>query len=311
MLKKVADFLAKHWEKNRPLLLGYSGGPDSKALLYALLEAGCKTVHLAHLDHGWREESAQEAAALEEEAKGLGLPFFTCRLNLETKGELAGREARLTFFRSLFKKVPFQALLLAHQADDRAETVLKRVLEGAHLPFLGGMEPTGQFQGMNVWRPLLTVKKEEIQTFLKEKNLDPFIDPTNFDPAYLRAKMRIEIFPWITKHFGKGIANNLSLLSDRAYELKAYLENKTKELIPDRGPWGISFQIAHLERIEARFLLQKWAEKENLRLSRHLLELTLDAAFSKSQKRKIGPRIVVERGTVFFLKSSTHSMPTS
>jgi tRNA(Ile)-lysidine synthase len=293
MRKTVSLFLAKHWEKHRPLLLGYSGGPDSKALLYTLLDAGCKSVHLAHVDHGWRGRSAEEATALELEAKSLGLPFFTCRLE-SIEGELAAREARFAFFLSLFKKVPFQALLLAHQAEDRAETVLKRVLEGAHLPFLGGMEEVSQMQGMELWRPLLSVHRKEIDAYLKSKHLEALIDPTNFDPAYLRARMRLELFPLVEKHFGKGIAKNLSCLSDRAYELKAYLENKTSGILPNAD-------LSKLERIEARYLLQKWAK---IPLSRDLLERVLDAIFSKKPNKKIAPGLLVDRGQVIFLKAT-------
>src|SRR5579862_4351474 len=122
---RLSEFLAKHWDGVSPLLLGYSGGPDSKALLYALLEAGCRSsLHLAHVDHGWRSESGEEAAELEKEARGLGLPFHMTRLNLAANKEAASREARLKFFQALFAKIPFQALLLAHQAGDAAETAL-------------------------------------------------------------------------------------------------------------------------------------------------------------------------------------------
>ena len=67
MLKRVAQFLGAHWDGASPLLLGYSGGPDSKALLYALLEVGCNALQVAHVDHGWREESRGEAEAIRSE----------------------------------------------------------------------------------------------------------------------------------------------------------------------------------------------------------------------------------------------------
>ena len=309
MLKCVADFLKSHWDGHSPLLLGYSGGPDSKALLYALLESGCRALHLAHVDHGWRPESAKEALELEQEAKRLGLPFHSVRLNLPShvNKEAASREARLAFFRSLFEKVPFQALLLAHQAGDVAETALKRMLEGAHLPFLGGMEPVSHIRGMFVWRPLYSTKKSEIFSFLQHKRLEPLVDPTNSDPVYLRARTRQEILPFLAQTFGKEVSDNLHLLSCRAAEFRSYLEKKTEHCAPERGPWGLFLSIAGLERLEARYLLQKWADQEKIRLPRTHLEAALDAAFSKIPNRRIASRIWIDRGLVFFLSSSPPS----
>ena len=65
-------------------------------------------------------------------------------------------------------------LLLAHQADDWAETALKRVLEGAHLAFLGGMEPVGEGRAC-IWRPLLKVRRSEILRFIEGRQLNPIL----------------------------------------------------------------------------------------------------------------------------------------
>src|SRR3990167_8782788 len=90
------EFLSVHWDRRKPLLLGYSGGPDSKALLYALLECNV-TPHLVHVDHGWREESRKETLELQEEARKLGCPFFSTRLENARKEDEA-REGRYAFY---------------------------------------------------------------------------------------------------------------------------------------------------------------------------------------------------------------------
>lgn len=195
---------------------------------------------------------------------------------MDRKSEDEARKGRLQFFRFLFSQVPFQALLLAHQADDLAETVLKRVLEGAHLSFLGGMEPVSQQQGMPIWRPLLTIKRSEILTFLEERSLLPIHDPTNLDPAYLRARMRIEIIPSLNQAFGKETTENLILLSERASELRCYLDKKIASAKVYRGGWGVLVEMEGLERIERRHLLQKIAREESLVLSRPVLETLLN-----------------------------------
>src|SRR3990167_7791319 len=92
----IQQFLKDHAKNQGPFLLGYSGGPDSKALLYSLLECGIKQLHLAHVDHGWRPESAQEAADLRLEADKLHCPFHTIRLTKTKQGnsEDQARRAR-------------------------------------------------------------------------------------------------------------------------------------------------------------------------------------------------------------------------
>ncbi len=299
----LANFLTRQWDGHSALLLGYSGGPDSKALLYALLEAGCRTLHLAHVDHGWRPESANEEQNLRLEALRLHLPFHSIRLTPPIGGnkEAAARSERLAFFHSLAKQFSFQALLLAHHADDVAETVLKRVLEGAHLPFLGGMEPVSHFQDLPVWRPLLFVKRKQILAFLQERDLHPLADPTNGDPAYLRARMRSDIFPALSFSFGKEISDNLSLLSRRSFEFRDYLDKKLKDRIPSCGPWGVCWPLADLERIEARHLLQTKARRMGISWPRTFLESILDAALSKRPNCRFSASVFVDRGDLFFL----------
>jgi tRNA(Ile)-lysidine synthase len=299
------DFLRVHWDWKKPLLLGYSGGTDSKALLYALLECGVKP-DLAHVDHGWREESKEEAEALREEALELGCKFFSVRLDIEKK-EDAARTARYAYFQSLMKD--YSALLLAHQADDLAETTLKRILEGAHLSYLSGMQPVSHRYGMQIWRPLLTVKRSEIYSYLQEKNVKAIVDASNFNPIYLRTRMRQEIFPFLDKAFGKKTMDNLSLLSKRSAELKEYLDEKTRLVSLQCGSWGISADLNGYARIEQRHILQKMARKKNLSLSKEVLETLLDWLAEKGKEKTLllgkWKLWVGDGGIFFFLLDST------
>lgn len=297
LLKRAKQFIDQNWDRTSPLLLGYSGGPDSKALLHLLLDAGVNTLHLAHLDHGWREESREEAASLALEAKELGLFFHSKRLdNVPTKNlEDHGRKERLIFFRSLFKKYPFQALLLGSHGDDLAETSLKRIFEGAHLPFLEGFSSKTMYEEMPIWRPLASARKNELLTYLKRKKLTALFDKTNEDLRFLRARLRGELIPFITETFGKEITDNLIQLSARAGELKEYLGRKTEKVIREGTP------LSQLERIEARFAIQQMAQAEKVSISRDLLEQLLDAVYSGGRTRQFhcrGRALVVEQGRI-------------
>jgi tRNA(Ile)-lysidine synthase len=303
-MHQLNPFLQAHLDAEKPLLLGYSGGPDSKALLYALLEYGVKHLHLAHIDHGWRPESAQEAEQLREEARLLGCPFHSIRLDRMEGGnqEDKGRKERLFFFSSLCSCVPYQALLLAHQADDLAETALKRILEGAHLPFLGGMEPVSRQGDLVIWRPLLGVRKQEIEDYLKKKNLVAIRDATNFDPAYLRARMRLEILPLLSEKFGKNITSNLILLAERASELKHFLDEQIASIPIHRESWGLAADLKGLSRILKRHFLQALAKEEAFSFPRSLLESLLDGLEAEAPYLKYivqSRQIYADRGAVF------------
>ena len=287
----VFAFLKRHWDGKSPLLLGYSGGPDSKALLYALIACGVAP-HVAHVDHGWRKESSLEAEEIRREISSLNLPYYTTRLEGCTTEESA-RLARLSFF----KEISCHAVLLAHQADDWAETALKRVLEGAHLPFLGGMDPVSTWGELTLWRPLLKVPKRELEEYLALLQLTPFYDPTNSDSAYLRSRMRMEILPDLSRSFGKEVSSNLTALAERASELKSYLDRK----VAGKGIEELT------ERVERRHLLQSLAKKGGVTLPKTVLEPLLDAIEAgktgwRTQVQNLEVR--VDKGKVVFLYTS-------
>jgi tRNA(Ile)-lysidine synthase len=306
ILQEVKQFLEARHRPGAPVLVGFSGGPDSLALLHLL--AACRRflpldLHLAHVDHGWRSESRKEAEKLKKEA---ALPFHLCRLKKNVKTEDGARKERLRFFAKLYKKLGCQALILAHHRDDQAETVLKRLLEGAHLMSLGGILPEAQLEGMAVWRPLLNVSKKELLAWVGQKGLDPILDPSNADPRYLRARMRTVIFPGLEKQFGKEIAGNLSRLGSAAQELKEYLDKKTDPyfslLKREKGHVSIDLNPLYpFEKLELKAFLKKLSDRESLSLSYEALEILCRLLESGAFKKKIiaqGKVIEIHRRTI-------------
>ncbi|HEY5259429.1 MAG TPA: tRNA lysidine(34) synthetase TilS [Rhabdochlamydiaceae bacterium] len=284
ILKRVVEFLQTHYRPGAPLLLGVSGGPDSLALLHLLVEARHffpMELHVAHVDHGWRPESGGEAKVLEAIVKALELPFHLCVLEKEGDNknlENRAREGRFSFFLNLYKEKGFQALLLGHQAGDAAETVLKRVLEGASLTSLGGIKPVAQFEGMPIWRPLLKVSKEELVAWLEKRQLAAFDDPTNRDPRFLRARMREHLLPTLAQSFGKEIQNNLCRLGEAAHEMAAYLQKKIAPILErlERTSDGLRLDLSPflpLETLEVKALLKALAEQEEIAFSSFHLDL--------------------------------------
>lgn len=306
-MQTVLQFLDRHWDGVSPLLLGLSGGPDSLALLYWLRQ-GNIPLHLAHVDHGWRHESAQEAQQLVALAKELSLPIHTKRLEAEAKGnrEATCRNERLAFFRHLVKEFGCQAVLLAHHADDLAETALKRVLEGASLPCLGGMREVSEIDGLPIWRPLLKTSKQEILLFIEERRLLPFDDETNRDERYMRARLRHRIIPDLAEIFGKEIRRGLCTIAEEANELRDYLEFRTQPWLQrfESTPEGLRVDLNghELHDLELRFVVRRFCELAGLGTSRQLTQRVIELLRKGVIHKRVeqGSRsIVVDRGRLY------------
>ena len=305
LAQKMHSFFKKCGFSNSlsgPFLLGYSGGPDSKALLYLLLECQKKIgfeLCLAHVDHGWREESAREAKEIASEAADLKLRCFFHKVeHCATKNmEAEGRRERLAFFQEVYKKIGAEALLLAHQADDQAETILKRVLEGSHPINWSGIAGDAQIEGMRVLRPLLGVSKKELLDWLQEGKRIPFEDPTNSDPRFLRGRMRGQILPTLSNLFGKEVSVNLCKMGSIASEMDAYLKKKCARhwenwhCLEGRIEWDLS-EVQ--ESLELRWLLKMWAQKLGVHVSYDTLQLLIDGL----QNKVAGKRFPLKGGEV-------------
>ncbi len=312
----VKTFIEKRHHQGRPLLLAFSGGVDSLALFSLLIQLR-KThfldVHVAHVDHGWRPESSQQAASLKKMVEELGAVFHLHTLsppeessNLEEKARLE----RLSFFRKIYGLVNAQALIFAHQADDLAETVLKRIGEGADLFYLHGMQEVGQIDGMDLWRPLLKIPKKELLSYLKKNHLVPIEDQTNRDCHFFRARMREKIFPYFNEQFGKETTSNFVRLSSSVIELKDYFCRKVEKYFERKqqtqeGAFFDLNPLFPLEKAELKFFLKELALQEKLFLSHEQKELAAEQIMKKSPCCVIsdkGRKVVVRKAILMILE---------
>ena len=253
------------------MILGYSGGPDSSALLHCfwkLQRKYCLRLVVLHVDHGWRQESAREAEGLKKYVNSLELEFHLETLKTDPKRsnlEEEARLARMQIFKKYFVDLKAQSLVLAHQAQDQAETVLKRLFEGSHLTTLGAMKKVSILEGMTVWRPFLDVPKEELIAQCKVSRVSYLMDSTNEDERYLRARMRKRLVPFLEEHFGKQIQGNLARLSDMAHEMSDYFARKIGQEGQD---------LSAMDPFVAKLAIKQIGEKKSLKLGRkHLDEL--------------------------------------
>lgn len=305
LLKTVKHFLSLHHIPGKPVILGFSGGTDSLALLHLLLECEID-LHVAHIDHGWRAESKSQAEELQAKAE---LPFHRKRLEGTPKKENAARQARLAFFKEIYQKIDAQAVILGHHGDDQSETVLKRILEGASLSALRGILPVSSVGGMQIWRPLLGVDKTMLRAWLKEKGLRPIEDSTNHDPSYLRGRMRTSILPQLQAHFGKEVSGNLRRLGESARELSDYLSKRIEKyeamIIEDKDEKRVDLSGYYpLEPVEIKAFLKKFSEKNKVFLSHAALQSLYAILEEGTLHRKVGAgdRFVQVRGRCVAIK---------
>lgn len=308
----VHRFIKRHHFSGKTLLIAYSGGPDSTALLHALLSLKNVKLALAHVDHRWRAESEHEAEQIAEMANRQGLVLHQKVLNpLQLSGNLEDmcRIERRRFFVQLCKEHDYAAILLGHHADDLAETVLKRVLEGASLPKLSSIQPVSVVDEVYFWRPLLTLPKKAILSWLEERGIDAFHDKTNVDPAFLRGRMRQQIIPRLASEFGKEVSTNLARLSEEASELSSYLNTVIEPYMAGvlQNQIGLFFDLSkHLpiDRFVLKHLVRSFCRLQNHSISYEALNLCVDLLLQNAANKEISLGKValhIDRGSLFLL----------
>ena len=192
------------------MVVAVSGGADSVCLLHllhSLKDAWQLDIHVAHFDHATRPSSAQDASFVAELAERLGLPFHVER-SLPHQGvpnEATLRTLRYRFLCKIARQVTpagqIPLVAVAHHADDQAETILFRLVRGAGLHGLRGMQPSVQRfdpdlqEYVQIVRPLLDARRSEIVRYLHDHNLRWRDDPSNLSLDYARNRIRNTILP--------------------------------------------------------------------------------------------------------------------
>lgn len=204
---------------NQPVVLGVSGGPDSQALLKCI-------GHLQHrlglqptavgINHGLRSEADEELNLAEKLAQSVGIPFVRRSVRLDGGGSLqaAARDARYGALFDIADSVGAKFVVTAHHWDDRAETVLFRLLRGRGLGSLGVMPPISG----RVFRPMLGVRHDDLLAYCRRWQLQYANDPSNDDDKYSRVLIRRKLLP-LLEEVSPQLRSRLNELSDDVLRL--------------------------------------------------------------------------------------------
>lgn len=240
--EKVKEYIRKNRmiSPGDTVVAGISGGADSVCLLFLLEELRRELpfrLLAVHLDHMIREEAPEDAAYVESLCREMKIPFFlyredipaTVRKTGQTEEE-AGRTARYRIFREVLNREAPEAvergtakIAVAHNKNDRAETMLFQLFRGSGIRGLIGIRPVREC----IIRPVLCLERKEIESYLAERSVRYCTDVTNNEDTYMRNKIRHRILPVAVGEICGETVEHMAQTADILLEAEEFLEEET------------------------------------------------------------------------------------
>lgn len=247
-------FATSTTELAAPVIVGCSGGADSVALLVLTADAGLAPIAV-HVDHGLRPGSEHDARHVAALAVGLGVRFDARAVEIAPGSNLEerARDARYAALEAARLEHAATAVLVAHTADDQAETVLLNVLRGAASSGLAGMpERRGALA-----RPLLGFRRAETTALCQALALQPRHDPMNDDEAFRRVAVRRRVLPVLEGVAGRDLVPVLARQAELLREESDFLDELAHEAWPGSDGFSAS-ALAALPLVLARRAVRGW-----------------------------------------------------
>lgn len=243
MLNKVKQFIAeKHLLKaGRLYLVALSGGADSVALLLVLKELGY-SIEAVHCNFHLRgEESLRDEQYCKELCERENIPLHIAHFDTKEYAdlhkvsiEMAARDLRYKYFFQLKDDLQAAAICVGHHKEDSVETILINLLRGTGLSGMMGISPDAN----SIFRPLLSVSRQEIEQYLEERNVSYVTDSTNMIDDVVRNKIRLNIIPLlqeINPSVNDAILTTAQHLTDANIILQDSLEKTVKKGVLQSG----------------------------------------------------------------------------
>ena len=237
--KQILNTIKKYnlIEKNDKIICGISGGPDSICMLDVLRKIKQELdfeIIVCHVNHMIREESTDDEKYVENYCKKNQIKYYVKRIDVKKYAnnkkqgtEEAGRNVRYEFFEEILNKEKANKIAIAHNKNDKIETIIMNVIRGSGISGLRGIEPK---RNNKYIRPLIETKRQDIEKYCEENNLEPRIDKTNFINDCTRNKIRNIAIPYIIKEFNPNIIETIDRLSIVISEEDDYLNNEMMDI---------------------------------------------------------------------------------
>ena len=232
------SLITEYTDLSKSIFIGYSGGPDSTALVHLLSTLNAKqelNLKAIHINHNLSKHSSIWENHCVETCSKLNVNLITKSIEIKVDGgglESASRKARYRVFKKILTRD--DQLLLGHHSDDVAETLIMRLMRGTGPDGMEGPKLKRSLgQGVLV-RPFLGVSKKEILDYLKKHNIDYIKDDSNLSSDFDRNYLRNEIFPMLEKkwnNFSNRVSNFSKIIKDRNDNYSDLMHEKYDDLI--------------------------------------------------------------------------------
>lgn len=222
------------------IVFGVSGGPDSICMLNILNDIrNDKKLHMefdiivAHVNHLIREEAKDDEKFVKQFCEKINVQFYSKSIDVQKIAnnnkigtEEAGRNVRYEFFDEVLEKTGSNKIAIAHNKNDKVETMIMNILRGSGIAGLKGIEP---IKNNKYIRPLIECERFEIEEYCKQNNIEAKIDKTNLENIYTRNKIRNVVIPYIKEEFNPNIVQTMDRLADLIREENDYLDKVVLE----------------------------------------------------------------------------------
>ena len=239
MIEKVKRYIEKYHmiAEQDTIVVGVSGGADSVCLLLVLLELQKEqnyTIQVVHVNHLIRKDAAEDAAYVKKLCESRNIPFTLVESDVRALAaqqmiseEEMGRKIRYEAFRSVLEQTASRQgkIAVAHNCNDRAETMLFHLFRGTGLTGASGIRPVND----SIIRPLLCVERAEIEEYLRKQGISYCMDSTNAEDAYTRNRIRHHILPFAEKEICRGAISHLSEAADNLLGAEEYIARQAKQ----------------------------------------------------------------------------------
>ncbi len=221
------------------IVLAVSGGPDSIFMLDILnkIRQNPKNnlsfnIIVCHVNHMIRKEAEEDETYVINFCKKNNIEYYIKRIDVQKYAnnkkvgtEEAGRIVRYEFFDEIMQKTKANKIAIAHNKNDKVETIIMNLLRGSGSLGIKGIEPKRDEKYI---RPIIEIERADIEKYCNQNKLEPRIDKTNFENTYTRNKIRNIVIPYIQKEFNPNIVNTITRLSEIITEEQQYLSKITK-----------------------------------------------------------------------------------